>query len=197
MSKTSWTDGDRITATELNRMEDHGVIIVADAASRPTGVEGQTIFQADIAAWITYDGSNWGNRVDLGWTAYTPSWSNLGQGNGTYGACQFKYVGGAIRQTGSLTFGSTTAATMSGSQVLQDVADSNTAGGVGLGLVRLGAGGTAYQAGQASIDDGQTAWRFYCSDGSGIVDSAAPATWTTGDTLWWDLTCPLDFTDGL
>ena len=84
MAKNSWSDGDSVTATQLNRMEDQ-LVIQCTSGTRPTGVEGQRIYQTDNDRELVYTGAAW-EAVFSKWASFTPSWSGITAGNATQSA---------------------------------------------------------------------------------------------------------------
>ncbi len=78
MAKTSWSDGDIPDASEMNRIEDQ-LVIQCTSGTRPTGVEGQHIFETDTNRGYYYDGSGWvryiSPRADVTGVTSASGWS--------------------------------------------------------------------------------------------------------------------------
>ena len=115
----TFTAGQVLTAAQLNATAATGVPVFAtttdrDAAFGGTGektlAEGQTCYiEAAPKRLQVYNGTAW---VDyhLGWSSYTPTFTNLTLGNGTLVA-KYIQLGKLVTVEFELTFGSTTSIT--------------------------------------------------------------------------------------
>lgn len=107
MTKTTWVDDTTYaTATQLNRIEDQ-LVVICTSGTRPTGVEGQCIWETDNDIGYVYDGSGWVPFFSKVFTSWSPTWTNLTVGNGTL-STKYEYIGPKhIAYHIDLTFGST------------------------------------------------------------------------------------------
>lgn len=196
MTKKTWSDGNNVTATELNRMEDQ-LTIICTSGTRPTGVDGQHIYETDTNRKYHYNGSSWINRTDDGWTSFTPTLSGFTLGDGTHD-WDYRYVNGLLHVKGVTTLGSTSS--VSGNLVLTLpnsatlVADTDSAV---RGSVTFNDGGTLY-LGEPTESSSTTVSMFAVKTnlGTGSVyaalqacSSTIPFSWASGDEIRCNIVC--------
>ena len=168
------------------------IMVFASTAARDsalTGVleEGMHAHNTDDDELWFYNGSTW-KPVYTQWAPYTPAWTNLTLGAGTQVA-RYRYLNGDLRVRGQVTFA---VDTVIGGNVAQTIPNSETAdtswqGGTG---VANDVSAPRIFPLVAGVNPSATSWVWVTAENAngGIVDSATPMTWATGDVLTWDIT---------
>lgn len=151
--------------------------------------EGMFAWNSDNNELYYYTGSAW-KPLMTQWTSYTPTWTNLTAGNGTVVARK-RYVAGDLRMRGYITFGSTTSVSGNIQQTIENSETSDV--GVSGGSGRANDSGTQIYLIQPFVDPSDTEIQFQHTEtgNGGTINATAPFTWTTGDTLTWDITIPV------
>ena len=187
MTKNNWTDGDSVTATQLNRMEDQ-LVITCTSGTRPTGVEGQRIWETDSNREYVYDGVSWVCMYSPT-TTFTPSWSNVTVSNGTSSG-YYRYGSGRLFVVADLVIGSSTTISGAVSFTIPDsVTAQNPSGAYGFGLAYLiDATPAGSEIGMARCGTGaDTSVEVFSADQTAVT-STVPFTWSTGDRLHVEIT---------
>jgi len=137
------------------------------------------------------------NQLESGWVAYTPHFSVLTLGNGTFSDCKYRYLAGSIEVHGKLTFGTTTA--ISGS-LMETVPNSASIGSpqmMPLGHVLLSDITSSNVPGRALAYTATTVYfvgEFSAGSAATYLNSTTatlPFTWATGDKIFWHYSAPL------
>lgn len=190
----TFTAGQVLTAAQMNDSARTGVPVFATTAARDAGfggtgektlAEGQLCYiEAAPQRFQVYNGTAWID-FDIGWTSYTPTWTNLTVGNATQ---SWKYAqhGKIVFVTGSLTWGSTTSA--SGAVSFSLPVTATTTQSIWLGTAAFEDSGTEVYVGLNRLGSSTTvAPRSYSVTGTQIKSNAmtnlVPFTWTTNDII--------------
>ncbi len=97
--KKTFTAGETLTASDVNSyLMEQSVMVFGGTAARssaiPTPTEGMFAVTTDNDELDYYDGSNWVSALPVGaWTAFTPTWTGLTVGNGTYEVAAYNLIG--------------------------------------------------------------------------------------------------------
>ena len=74
MPYTTFSDGSVLTASQVNTNFRDQVISQVTSGTRPSGVEGQMIYETDTDRLYVYSGSGWVEWAGIGgWASYTPT----------------------------------------------------------------------------------------------------------------------------
>jgi hypothetical protein len=171
-------DGDVLTATLVLDDVWNQVIAQVTAASRPTGVEGQVIYETDTGRFMAYNGSGWVQFAGLAATALNSYSTQIDQGASTNIAkttnySQYQIMGNLCFWTFALA---PTAGGSAGSQVTLTtpvtMATSNT--GLGIGHITDASAPNGYNG--TWIPASTTTMRLF-------VDTAATSAWGVSPNL--------------
>jgi len=129
------TTNQAVTSSFLNTNYRDQVISTVTSATRPSGTEGQVIYETDTDAFQVYNGSSWVEYGRAGsWIASTPTLSNVTGGTVAMQSCRMgKTLFFAIQitagtATGAATVGITTGFTSAA--VIQPVSAIRDVGGL-------------------------------------------------------------------
>lgn len=117
MAYKTFTNGDVLNASEINdNLMNQSVMVFFDASSRtaaiPVPVEGMITYLEFDNTYQYWSGAAWVTVADgTGWTTFTPTWSGLTTGNGTYAYSKYKVIGKTAFIGVRFIFGSTSAIT--------------------------------------------------------------------------------------
>lgn len=193
----TFTAGQVLTAAQMNATARTGVPVFAnttdrDAAFGGTGektlAEGQACYLESTKALQIYNGTTWLD-FDSTWQTYTPTWTNLTVGNATQ---NFRYlrVGKGVFVIGSLTWGSTTSATVSGFVFTLPITSATGSSSQYWGTVSYLDSGTEEYVGSMKMGSTTTMGLrvpnvagTYATSGN-TANSLTPFTWTTNDALF-------------
>lgn len=96
-----------LTSAEVNTYLMQQAVIACTSSTRPASpVDGMTIYETDTDSYATYNGSSWATLG--GWTTWTPTLTNMTQGNGTVTA-RYNRIGKRVDFYFELLLGSTSA----------------------------------------------------------------------------------------
>ena len=193
MTKKDWVDGDQITATELDRMEDQ-LVVICTSGTRPTGVAGQCIYETDTYKTLQYTGSAW-RVLWSDWISFTPSWTNMTTSADT---ASYRYSPGRIQVTGTATVSTVTGA------IELTIPNSHTIASEAQNTLFRFAGQVHFKDASPAADysgiakyASTTAVRFNAYDSSGTyitevnTSGSVPInTWAAGDSVTYDLIIP-------
>jgi len=132
------------------------------------------------------------DQIDVPWSTWTPTWTNLTVGDGTQTA-RYIQIGKLVVASNRLVFGSTTAITGSISSSVP-VAGSTTGNVIPVGQVSFGDTGTATHLGFIRMNTGATSLGIFtlgvggASPTVGLVSATAPFTWVATDTIEFQIT---------
>ena len=193
----TFTAGSVLTAAQMNDTARTGVPVFATTATRDaafggtgekTLAEGQMCYiEAAPKRLQVYNGTAW---VDYfaEWTSYTPTLTNMTQGNGTITA-RYTQLGKLVMVKFRFVFGSTSSMSTTPGISLPATADTtstNAFSGNGWCLVE-DSGTDSYQMSMALATS--TRVNFYTVNVSGTypstqsITATVPMTWTTNDSL--------------
>jgi len=200
--------GDPLTAAQVDGyLMRQSVMVFASATARNAAlsgvlVEGMHAYCVDLgitgspAGLTVYDGSAWVIQWSE-WAAYTPAWTALTVGNGTYANCKYRYLAGSIEVHGKLTFGSTTSISGVVFQTVPDSASIDSPEKMPLGHVLLSDITGSNVPGRALGYTATTVWfigEFSTGSAPNYINSTTatlPFTWATGDIVYWNYSAPL------
>jgi len=185
MPETTFSDGDVVTAAQLNQIEDQ-IVVTCTSTTRPTGVEGRMIFETDTNQLRLYDGSTWRLIAGSAWVDFSPTFNNIST-SATDGAYRFADGGMFILANASVSGAATGTVTV-------DVPASETKradGLVAIGLTRyINTGGTD-AVGQCYATSGASVITLTDNDDGGVVNATNPFTWASGDFIRVQMFLPL------
>lgn len=148
----------------------------------PVAANGEVIDGSDITTLI-----NAVHGVTDAWTAFTPVWSSSGVapaiGNGTIGG-RYIQSGKLVIYRGQILWGSTTTGGTGTWTVTVPVTVLDGAQTAVAILIDASAGATRMPGAVAFSAGTMT---FYAGTG-GVANATAPFTWTTSDSLTWQIT---------
>ncbi len=90
----TFATNDVVTATDLNNYVRDNTIPQVTSATRPTGVQGQIIYESDTGYLQIYSGSGWvrfGGHA--GWTSYTPTLTQSATVTKTVSYAKYEKIG--------------------------------------------------------------------------------------------------------
>jgi hypothetical protein len=199
MPRKTFTAGEVLAAADVNEyLMDQSVMTFADSGARGSAIgtaiaqEGMLTYLADTNAYEYWDGAAYEPLVGGGgtWTSFTPTWTNLTVGNGTYSSAAYLLDGKLAHVSVALVFGSTTSISGSVSITVPEAITRKT------GLVSSNNTVHLQQTGVSNIvgslisdptDDRIFFVRVELSDGTyGSLDSISstiPFTWATGHRI--------------
>ena len=194
MTKKDWVDGDQITATELDRMEDQ-LVVICTSGTRPTGVAGQCIYETDTYKTLQYTGSAW-RVLWSDWISFSPTWTNMTTSADT---ASYRYSPGRIQVTGVATVTAVTGG------IILTVPNSHTIATEAQNTLIPLSGHVTFRDTTASANFralplyvSSTTVRFNCIDASGTYSNDVPTTdlipftWAAGDFVAYDLILPYE-----
>jgi len=187
-----FTVGSTLTAALMDGVMRQTTMYFADYAtmlSDLSGVEEEGMFCYTAAGdnfWY-YNGTDFVPFMST-WATWTPVWTNLSAGNGTVSA-QYRYTGSEMRCRGVFVLGSTSSVT--GSPIQFTIPNSETSAATGGGSIGsaffVDASATAKPySGITVVSASDTLVSFVGSDDN-YTSASTPFTWTTSDTIRWDL----------
>jgi len=118
------------------------------------------------------------------WTSFTPTWTNLTVGNGTYDWSLYSKVNDIVFFSMRFTLGSTSSVGTTPEFTVPVATSNNTQLSVGTG--RIGQGGNFYFAWPYMVSNEIQVWLFGTSSTYATrtaVTSAAPGSWATGHSI--------------
>jgi len=194
VTKKDWVDGDQITATELDRMEDQ-LVVICTSGTRPTGVAGQCIYETDTYKTLQYTGSAW-RVLWSDWISFSPTWTNMTTSADT---ASYRYSPGRIQVTGVATVTAVTGG------IILTVPNSHTIATEAQNTLIPLSGHVTFHDTTASdnfralpLYVSSTTIRFNCIDASGTYSKDVantdliPFTWAAGDFVAYDLILPYE-----
>jgi hypothetical protein len=90
---TTWSDGNVPTAAQYNSNFRDQVISTVTSATRPSGTEGQVIYETDTDLLYIYNGGWIRFGAGGGWTSYTPTLTQSGAVTKTVTYAKYEKVG--------------------------------------------------------------------------------------------------------
>jgi hypothetical protein len=150
MAYKTFVAGTEGLASDMNTyLMNQVVMVFADAAARDAALtsptEGMTVYLIFNDHFMVYSGSEW-VKFDLGWNAWTPTFTNLTQGTGGVTQAYYARIGKTIVAQVYVTMG-TTAPTVGGQISISlpvDVASANRSLVVGNAFMRDSVGGRSW-----------------------------------------------------
>ena len=198
-SVPTFTAGEVLTAANMNISARTGIPVFAttvtrDAAFGGTGektlAEGQFAYLEDSNTTQYYDGAAWQSVNNFTFAAWTPTLTNITQGNGTLVA-RYGQIGKLVVGYFVLTFGSTTSITGT-PQISYPVTMSTSYPATvdqPQGIANFQDTGTALYSGVVNAYRNNGTWFLYPWNASGTylgqsnLSSTVPFTWTTNDVI--------------
>jgi hypothetical protein len=198
MPRKTFTAGEVLAAADVNTfLMDQSVMTFADSDARGsaigTATEGMLTYLEDTNAYEYWDGTAYEPLVSAGggeWISFTPTWSGLTVGNGTYTRAAYNLVGKTVDVHVRFNLGSTSAVT--GGLILElpvDIKRKNASSN-GVNTVFMFDAGVANYIGIAlavATDDKQWFIRFHSVGGTkvltGSTSSTEPFTWGNTDII--------------
>ena len=185
MPETTWSDGDVVTATLLNQIEDQ-LIVRCTSSTRPTGTEGRVIYETDTGRLLINDGTLWRFMGGSTWNDFTPTFNNVSV-SASDGAWRYSDGGMWVR------FECTVSAAPTGS-VTVNIPNSETKRSDGLYAFGhcwyVDATGADSFGRCLCIAAGATTIDLY-TDASAAVDGTTPFTWASSDQILGQIFVPL------
>jgi hypothetical protein len=163
----------------------------ARAAALTAPVEGMLTWLEDVNRYENYNGSAW---VELAssptWTAFTPTWTNLTVGNGTYTSSSYSLNGKIAHVAVTLVFGSTTSISGAVSfTVPAAITRKNALTNPNMSCILTDAGVNNFVGHIMSTSADATQFLVRASLAGGTytnldeISSTVPMTWTTSDRI--------------
>jgi hypothetical protein len=160
-------------------------VITCTSGTRPSSpVQGMTIYETDTNLKATYDGFNW--IYDGGWQNYTPTLTNITQGNGVI-AGRYSRVGNTVIGWVRFSAGTTTvfaAGTLSVSLPLPVTAAATSGDTIGSGSINNGSGTNRRLISVAPTGASVSTVNLYYEGGT--VTNTAPFTFGTTSQILFD-----------
>jgi hypothetical protein len=180
-------DGDGLTASFINANWRDQVVSTVTSGSRPSGTEGQFIYETDTDRVYGYNGG-WIQFGSLGaHTSFTPTVGGTGWavGNGT-ATGQYIRIGRFIYAIGGVSFGSTSTFGAGGLTLSLPVAAATTVDTRNVTLVDTG---TATRSGNGEVAAATTTLTIYDDSGAtwANVTSTVPHTWASTDIVRFNI----------
>jgi len=150
MAYKTFVSGTPALASDINTYLMNQVVMVftnstARDAALTSPTEGMTVYLTGLDHYQIYNGSAW-ITFDIGWNAWTPTFTNLTQGTGAVTQAYYARIGKTVVAQVYVTMG-TTAPTVSGQIGISlpvNSASANRSLAVGSALMRDSVGGRSY-----------------------------------------------------
>lgn len=192
MPYTTLVAGTTITASWANAsVRDQVVTPFASAAARDSAIsspiEGMLAYLSDTNPLTFYDGSSWRTLVAPDWATWTPTLTNLTQGNGTVVA-RYQQVGKTVNYWFKFTLGSTSAVGTDPQFTLPAAPSASYAANteaLGTGSIRDNSAPTLRQAIAWLVSGSNVHVQSFSGTGdAGNITATSPWTWATSDVLY-------------
>jgi hypothetical protein len=166
----------------------------ARASAIPSPTEGMLTYLEDLDTYESYTGSAWVSALSVGSAvAFTPAWSGLTVGNGTYNRSHYTIAGKTVTVSVDFLLGSTTAVVgnlaITLPSVIQRASSFNT--GVSQCILR-DSSVTSFIGAALPNTSNASQWNIRGTGSSPVIitstSSTAPFTWTTGDSIMFGAT---------
>lgn len=163
--------------------------IAARTAAIPSPSEGQVSYSVADDAFYVYSGSAW-IPYDIGWVAWTPTFTNYSQGTGAVTQCYYARIGKTIVAQGYASLGTGTSSPVGGQiqfTLPVDHASSNRSSVVGQLLMRDSSPGTSYIGNITLTGSAPAKGAFQSLNSAGTYLTAStqtnstPFTWADSD----------------
>jgi hypothetical protein len=185
----------RLDASDVNTyLMDQSVMTFADTAARDTAitspVAGMLTYLEDSKEYHSYTGSAWIPVLSTGAArAFTPIWTNLTVGNGTYDRSHYTIAGKTVTVSIFFVLGSTSAITGNlGLDMPAELSFAGTKPGVSDLLLADVSALTRFVGNARFTGSTNFSLRNHFVSGSFIgtaqtINATNPFTWTTGDSI--------------
>jgi hypothetical protein len=196
MPRKVFTAGEVLAAADVNEfLQDQAVMSFAGTAARGsaigTATEGMLTYLNDTDTFQFWNGSDWTNLTSSPtWTSFTPTWTNLTVGNGTYVSSVYWLDGKLAHVAVTLVFGSTTSISGPVSFTVPAALTRKNAGtNPNMSCILTDAGVNNFVGHIMSPTANATQFLVRISLAGGTytnldeISSTVPMTWTTSDRL--------------
>jgi hypothetical protein len=102
MPVTTWADGNVPTASQFNTNFRDQVVSTVTSGTRPSGTEGQIIYETDTDLLYIYNGGWVRFGASAGWTSYTPTLVQSSTVTKTVTYAKYEKIGRLVIVNGSL-----------------------------------------------------------------------------------------------
>jgi hypothetical protein len=189
----------RLDASDVNTfLMDQSVMTFAGPAARgsaiPTPVEGMLTYLENSNTYESYTGSAWISALSVGSAvAFTPTWTNLTVGNGTYSRSHYTIAGKTVTVSVDFLFGSTSS--VDGNLLITLPAAIERASSFNTGVsqcILRDATATSFIGAALPNTSNALQWNIRGTGNSPLIitstSATAPFTWTTGDSILFGAT---------
>jgi len=177
-------------ASDINTyLMEQSVMVFTNAAARdadlPTPNEGMVVYLTGSDHFQVYNGSAW-VTFDIGWNAWTPTFTNLTQGTGATTSAFYSRIGKTVVAQVYVTMGTTP--TVGGQFSISlpvDHANSNRSGSIGTCVMRDAGAGVSYLGSVFATSSAPSVARMQTIGVSGSTATLSsqtatnPFTWAT------------------
>jgi len=188
----SFAVGEKLTASNVNTyLMQQSVMTFASTTARDAAItapsEGMFTYSTADDEFYVYSGSAW-IPFDIGWVAWTPTFTNFTQGSGATSSCYYARIGKTIVAQGYITLGtSPTVSGQIGVSLPVDHSSSNRSSAVGSLFMRDASAATSYTGSINLSGSGPARANLQALNSAGtyatIVNTSAtvPFTWADSD----------------
>jgi hypothetical protein len=194
---------DVLTAAQVDGyLMRQSIMVFASTSARDTALtgnleEGMHAYNTDDDEVWYYNGSAW-KPVYSKLTSFTPTWTNMGIGNGSQ-SMAYAYTPGGMRIVGTVSFGSTTQVTgviqftIPNSETINTTYASDPHHDCGGSFLHDDSASVNYAGRWVVISSSAVKLMYIGSSGvlSNTAATSAPFTWTTSDKFSVDVFVPL------